>query len=92
MARGLRDTHYFLKTSRLEGKYKLFNLFSDCPLMPCSSYLPSLVSSNCVGSLRFISAPLTQRKWYMPPVLAGLTANVLLRNPNARLGDLRAGS
>ena len=55
----------------LEEKSKFFNLFSDFPLMIWSSCLTTLVSSICVGSPRLISAPLIQRKWYMPTVLLG---------------------
>jgi len=86
MARGWRDTYYFLRLPRLEEKSKFFNLFSDCPLMTCSSCLANLVFSICLASLTFISAFLAQRKWYMPPRSTGMAANFLLRKPNGCLG------
>jgi hypothetical protein len=86
MARGGRDTYYFLRLPLLEEIPKLFNLSSDCPLMTCSSCLANLVFSICLASLRFISAFLAQRKWYTPPRSTGMAANFLLRKPNGPLG------
>lgn len=91
MARGWRDTYYFLRLPRLEEKSKFFNLFSDYPLMTCSSCLANLVSSICVASLRFMSAFLTQRKWYMPPVLLGWQRISCYENRTDALGDVPAG-
>jgi hypothetical protein len=90
MARGWRDTYYFLGLPPLEEKSKFFNLFSDCPLMTCSSCLANLFSSICVASPRFISAFLTQRKWYMPPVRLGWQRISCYENRTDALGDLPA--
>src|SRR6202158_6460133 len=90
MERGWRDTYSFLRLPRLEEKSQFFNLFSDCPLMTCSSCLANLVSSIWVASLRFMSAFLTQRKWYMPPVLLGWQRISCYENGTEALGDLPA--
>src|ERR1700693_2939605 len=62
MARGLRDTHYFLKTRcwRRSPNHSICSGLLDHDLFLVPASLVSSVSSICVVSLRFISASLIQ--------------------------------
>jgi hypothetical protein len=86
MARGWRDTYYFLRLPLLEETSKFFNLFSDCPLMTCSSCPANLVSSNCAASAKIHFCLLDTAEMVYAPCSTGMAANFLLRKPNGRLG------
>jgi hypothetical protein len=87
MARGGRDIYYFLRLPLLEEKSKFFNLFSDCPLMTCSSCLANLLSSICLcGVAKIHFCLLDTAEMVYAPRSTGMAANFLLRKPNGRLG------
>jgi hypothetical protein len=90
MARGLRDTHYFLKTPAVGGKVQTIQSVQDCSIMACSwcrqdSFF-SFFDLCGVAAIYFrLIDTAIQRKWYMPRCPTGMAANFLLRNPNGRL-------
>lgn len=86
MARGWRDTYFFLRLPPLEEKPKFFNLFSDCPLMTCSSCLANLRFFHLYGVAKIHFCLLDTAEMVYAPCSSGMAANFLLRKPNGRLG------